>query len=81
MLLTTQFAYQKGVCYTITCDTLLCTSHSLQSALESGQEARIVQLISVLPLIGSTKEEEVRGERTKSGAEIMTSQDGCRCEL
>ena len=25
--------------------------------------------------------EEVRGERTKSGAEIMTSQDGCRCEL
>ena len=28
-----------------------------------------------------TKEEEVRGERMKSGAEIMTSQDGCRCEL
>ena len=22
-----------------------------------------------------------KGERTKSGAEIMTSQDGCRCEL
>ena len=31
--------------------------------------------------IGRPKEEEVRGERTKSGAEIMTSQDGCRCEL
>ena len=31
--------------------------------------------------VGEGKEEEVRGERTKSGAEIMTSQDGCRCEL
>ena len=27
-----------------TCDALLCVSHSLQSALESGQEARIVQI-------------------------------------
>ena len=27
-----------------TCDTLLCVSHTLQSALESGQEARIVQI-------------------------------------
>ena len=27
-----------------TCDTLLCLSHRLQSALESGQEARIVQI-------------------------------------
>ena len=35
----TQFAYQKGLG---TCDALLCMSHTLQSALESGQEARIV---------------------------------------
>ena len=35
----TQFAYQKGLG---TCDALLCLSHTLQSALESGQEARIV---------------------------------------
>ena len=36
---TTQFAYRKGLG---TCDALLCVSHTLQSALESGQEARIV---------------------------------------
>ena len=38
---TTQFAYRKGLG---TCDGLLCMSHTLQSALESGQEARIVQI-------------------------------------
>ena len=38
---TTQFAYQKGLGI---CDALLCMSHTLQSALESGQEARIVQI-------------------------------------
>ena len=27
-----------------TCDEFLCVSHTLQSALESGQEARIVQI-------------------------------------
>ena len=37
----TQFAYQKGLG---TCDALLCMSHTLQSALESGQETRIVQI-------------------------------------
>ena len=41
VLPTTQFAYQKGLG---TCDALLCLSHTLQSALESGQEARIVQI-------------------------------------
>ena len=41
MLPTTQFAYQKGLG---TRDALLCVSHTLQSALESGQEARIVQI-------------------------------------
>ena len=38
---TTQFAYRKGLG---TCDTLLCVSHALQSALENMQEARIVQI-------------------------------------
>ena len=37
----TRFAYRKGLG---TCDALLCVSHTLQSALESGQEARIVQI-------------------------------------
>ena len=38
-------------------------------------------LSDVHATLAVSKEEEVRGERTKSGAEIMTSQDGCRCEL
>ena len=33
------FAYRKSLG---TCDALLCVSHTLQSALESGQEASIV---------------------------------------
>ena len=41
VLATTQFAYGKGLG---TCDALLCVSLTLQSALESGQEARIVQI-------------------------------------
>ena len=51
VLPTTQFAYRKGLG---TCDALLCVSHTLQSALENGQEARIVRLTSVQLLIGST---------------------------
>ena len=47
---TTQFADRKGLG---TCDALLCVSNTLQSALESGQEARIVQ-IDLSTLIGST---------------------------
>ena len=41
VLPTTQFAYRKGLG---TCDALLCVSHTLQSALENGQEARIEQI-------------------------------------
>ena len=41
VLPTTQFAYRKRL---HTCDALLCVSHTLQSALESGQEAMIVQI-------------------------------------
>ena len=41
VLPTTQFAYRKGLG---ACDALLCVSHTLQSALEGGQEARIVQI-------------------------------------
>ena len=50
-LLTTQFAYRKGLG---TCDALLCVAHTLQSALKMGQEARIVQIDSVPLLTGST---------------------------
>ena len=41
VLPTTQFAYRKGLG---ACDAILCVSHTLQSALESLQEARIVQI-------------------------------------
>ena len=41
VLPTTQFAYRKGLG---TCDALLSMSHTLQSALESWHEARIVQI-------------------------------------
>ena len=41
MLPPTQFAYQKGLGM---CNALLCMSHTLHSALESGQEARIEQI-------------------------------------
>ena len=41
VLPTTPFAFRKGLC---TCDALLSMSHTLQSALESGKQARIVQI-------------------------------------
>ena len=41
VLPTTQFAYRKGLGI---CDALLRVSHTLQSELESGQEARIAQI-------------------------------------
>ena len=41
VLPTTQFAYRKGLG---TFDALMCVSHTLQSALESGQVARIVHV-------------------------------------
>ena len=39
VLPTTQFAYQKGLG---TCDAFVCMSHTLQSVLESRQDARIM---------------------------------------
>ena len=39
VLPTTQFAYRKGLG---TCDALSYVSHTLQSALETAQEARIL---------------------------------------
>ena len=50
VLPTTQFEYRKGLG---TSDSLLYVSHTLQSALESDQEARIVQIDFSAPLIGS----------------------------
>ena len=41
VLPTTQVAYRKSLG---ACDARLCMSHTLQSAKESGQETRIVQI-------------------------------------
>ena len=41
VLPTTRFAYRKGLGI---CDALLCVPHTVQSAFEIGQEARIVQI-------------------------------------
>ena len=41
VLPTTQFPYRKGLS---TCDALLFISHTLQSSLERGKEARMVQI-------------------------------------
>ena len=41
VLPTTQYAYWNGLG---TCDALLCVSHTLQSTLESWQEAQIMQI-------------------------------------
>ena len=41
VLPTKQIAYRKGLGI---CDALLCVTHTFQSALEMGQEARIVQI-------------------------------------
>ena len=54
VLSTTQFAYRKGLG---ACDELLCVSHTVQSALESGQEARIVQIDSSAAFDRSTIKE------------------------
>ena len=51
VLPTKQFAYWKGMG---TCDALLFVSHTLQSALERGQEAKIVQIDFSAAFIGST---------------------------
>ena len=52
VLPTTQVAYRKGL---DACEALLCMSHTLRSAWESGQEARIVQIdFSAAFDIGST---------------------------
>ena len=51
VLSTTKFAYRKSLG---TCEAPLFVSHTLQSALESGQEVRIVQIDFSAALIGST---------------------------
>ena len=56
VLANTQFTYRKGLG---TCDALLCVSHTLQSALESGQEARIWQIDFRQPLHDKVNHQDI----------------------
>ena len=47
VLPTTKFAYRKGLG---TCDAILCVSHTLQTAFESGQRLGSCRFTSVQPL-------------------------------
>ena len=50
--------------------------------LESiGARILMLDLRIVVGILSQPRRKKLRGERTKSGAEIMTSQDGCHCEL
>ena len=56
---TTQFGYREGL---DTCDAPLCVAYTLQSALETGREARIDQIDFSFALTGST----IRGSSVSS---------------
>ena len=73
VLPTTQFAYRKGLG---TCDALLCVSHTLQSALESGQEAQIVQIDFS---VASDRVNHLTQFLSNRSQQVMV--DGCRRKL
>ena len=92
MLPTSQFANRKGLG---TCDALLCLSHTLQSALESGQEARIVQIdfsaaldtVNHLGILYSLCSVGIGGTVLAILTQFLSNRsqhvvvDGCRCKL
>ena len=92
VLPTTQFAYQKGLG---TCDALLCVSHTLQSALESGHEARNVQIdfsaafdrVNHLGILYKLCSVGIRGSVLSILAQFLSNRsqqvmlDGCRSKL
>ena len=92
VLSTTQFAYRKGL---DTCDALLCVSHTLQSALERGQEARIVQIdfsaafdgVKHLGILYKLRSVGIRGSVLSILTQFLSNQsqqvmvDGCRSKL
>ena len=92
VLPTTQFAYWKGLG---TCNALLCVSHTLQSALENGQEARIVQIdfsaafdrVNHLGILHKLCSVGIRGSVMSILTEFLSNRseqvmvDGCRSKL
>ena len=92
VLPTNQFAYQKGMG---TCDALLCGSHTLQSALESGKKARIVQIdfsaacdrVSHLGILYTLCSVGIGGSVLSTLTQFLSNQsqhvmvDGCRSKL
>ena len=69
VLPTTQLPYRKGLG---TCDPLLCLSHILQSALESGQEAGIV-LIDFSAAFGRVNHQDILHKLCSVGNEGSVS--------
>ena len=84
MLPTTQVAYWVGLG---TCDALLCLSHTLQSALESGQEARIIQNDFSAAFDGANYQGIVGGSVLSILPQFLSDRsqhvmvDGCRSKL
>ena len=92
VLPTTQFAYWKGLG---TCAALLCVSHTLQSALESGQEARIVQIdfsaafdrVNLLSILYKLCSVSIGGSVLSKLTQFLSNRsqqvmvDGCRSKL
>ena len=89
---TTQFAYRRGLG---TGDSLLCVSHTLQSALESGQEAWIMQIdfsavfdrVDHLGILYKLCSVGIRGSILSILTQFLSNQsqqvmvDGCRSKL
>ena len=92
VLPTTQFVYRNGLG---TCDALLWMSHTLQSALESGQEARIVQFdfsvafdtVNHLGILYKLCSVGIGGSVLSISTQFLSNQsqqamvDGCRSKL
>ena len=89
---TTEFAYWKGLG---TCDALLCGFHTLQNALENGQEARIVQIdfsaafyrVNHLGILYKLCSVGIRGSVLSIWTQFLSNQsqqvmvDGCQSKL
>ena len=92
VLQTTQIAYQKGLG---TCDALFYVSHTFQSALESGQEARIGQIdfsaafdrVNYLGILYKLCSVGIRGPVLSILTQFLSNRsqhvmvDGCRSKL
>ena len=84
VLQTTQFAYRKGLG---TCDALPCVSHTLQSALENGQEAAAFDRVNHLGILYKLCSVGIGGSVLSILTEFLSNRSqqimvgGCRSKL